>query len=64
MAGDLGLHRDERASQQLVAVFQIILSGGGCLADLAHHHRDQFALGFDLALDRRIGRIHAEPLRL
>jgi hypothetical protein len=55
VAGDLGLHRGERAAQQLVAVFKItISSGSGWLADLAHHHGDQLALGADLLPDRRI----------
>ena len=62
VAGDLGLNRGQRASQQPVAVFNITLSGGhGWLAGLAHQHGDQLALGAGLLPGGRIGRIHAEP---
>jgi hypothetical protein len=64
VAGDLGLHPGERASQQPVAVFKITLSGGSdWLADLTHQHGDQLALGAGLRRGGRIGPIHAEPPR-
>jgi len=63
VAGDLGLHPGQRASQQPVAVFKITLSSAcGWLADLTHQHGDQLALGAGLRPGGRIGPIHAEPL--